>query len=571
MHMLAKRILYRRVAKGFSLRHLSSLPKQNQTSGNSNSGGLKYSILGGLAITAVGGTKLLQDEVGGTEGLQRTLSFYSLAIPSYVTYRAYMAMGLPDEEWDELDRKTSKKGLEKIMSLGGFYVKSGQMAANNIGNAFPKIWQNTMSVLQDECPAKSFDVVKEIIEAEYGRPMEEVFAEFDELPLGAASIGQVHKATLQNGESVVVKVMYPEVENIFRGDVRTIKMFCSVAQPVHVPPLNEVEKQFMTEFDYVQEAKQMDKIRINLEKAGLAGHRKLALVPKPYMGLCTKRVLVMEELKGEKLPTALLRDAERHAAKVGMSVAEFQANESKKVRELKRKGESAQGPNEKEYDIYIKAMDGKRRASNLFAIIHNFTYGILPGVQRKSYLTTDILPINHAKLIDDLVLLHGHEVLVDGYFNGDPHPGNILLLGAKGGKKQLGLIDYGQVKSLTTEERLHMCKLIIALAEDNKNEIVKLMKEAGFQSKTMKEDVIYKYARVSYDEDNDELTEGMHIQLYMEELQRQDPIEQLPDQYIMVGRISVMLRGFAHALRQSRSIAKAWKPIAEKVLKEEMK
>lgn len=154
--------------------------------------------------------------------------------------------------------------------------------------------------------------------------------------------------------------------------------------------------------------------------------------------------------------------------------------------------------------------------------------------------------------------------------SGDPHPGNIFLLGVESGKSKLGLIDYGQVKKISKAERHLMCKIIIALANDNRSEIVELMKEAGYKSKSMNEEVIYKYAKVSYDEDNEELTEGQHIQVFMESLEARDPIEELPTQYIMVGRTSVMLRGLAHALRQSRSVAKAWKPIAEKVLKDDL-
>jgi predicted unusual protein kinase regulating ubiquinone biosynthesis (AarF/ABC1/UbiB family) len=68
-----------------------------------------------------------------------------------------------------------------------------------LGNAFPDIWIDTLSVLQDQVPAKDFSVVKEIIESEYGKPLEEIFATFDEEVIGAASIGQVHRATLVDG------------------------------------------------------------------------------------------------------------------------------------------------------------------------------------------------------------------------------------------------------------------------------------------------------------------------------------------------------------------------------------
>jgi len=212
-------------------------------------------------------------------------------------------------------------------------------------------------------------------------------------------------------------------------------------------------------------------------------------------------------------------------------------------------------------------LDSKRKVSNAAALLHNWTLGLVSGSKRQ-YEGRNTLPLNHAKIIDDLIYIHGHEVLVDGYFNGDPHPGNVIL-SDKNGKAQLGLIDYGQVKELSTSERHLFCKIVIALANDDRPEIIKLMKEAGFKSKYMDEEVIYKYAKVSYDEDNDELTDGKHIQMFMEDLQARDPIQELPKNFIMVGRTSVMLRGLAHALRQSRSIAEAWKPIAEEVLEKE--
>ena len=89
--------------------------------------------------------------------------------------------------------------------------------------------------------------------------------------------------------------MYPDVERLFRGDVRTIKMFAQIAQPVHVPALEQVENQFQNEFDYRREAKQMETIRNNLIHAEFVD--RLCMVPRPYLHLCTKRMLVMEELK----------------------------------------------------------------------------------------------------------------------------------------------------------------------------------------------------------------------------------------------------------------------------------
>jgi hypothetical protein len=92
----------------------------------------------------------------------------------------------------------------------------------------------------------------------------------------------------------------------------------------------------------------------------------------------------------------------------------------------------------------------------------------------------------------------------------------------------------------------------------------------GFKSQHMDPEVIYLYAKAGYDQDNKELTKGMHIQMFMEELERRDRILQLPYDYITVARASLILRGLCHALHQSRSMAKCWRPIAERVLREDI-
>jgi aarF domain-containing kinase len=182
-------------------------------------------------------------------------------------------------------------------------------------------------------------------------------------------------------------------------------------------------------------------------------------------------------------------------------------------------------------------------------------------------------------------------------FNGDPHPGNILLLGVEDGNPRLGLIDYGQVKVLTKDERLLFCQIIVALADNDKKALVELLKKAGYKTRYMvcvhilcamldqlsrcinshvnttapnqDPNIMYRFATLAYDEDSAELTEGKHIQLYMEHLHDNDPVEHLPQQYIMASRVSILLRGLGHAVHQSRSVAKAWKPIAEEELRKE--
>lgn len=81
-------------------------------------------VIGCLSATTVGGLLYLNEHVGGREGLVRTVSFYSLAIPKYIEYRMHMLINSPDDVWDKLHEETSKAGLDKIMELQGETVRS---------------------------------------------------------------------------------------------------------------------------------------------------------------------------------------------------------------------------------------------------------------------------------------------------------------------------------------------------------------------------------------------------------------------------------------------------------------
>lgn len=347
-------------------------------------------------------------------------------------------------------------------------------------------------------------------------------------------------------------------------------MFAKVAQPVHVPALEEIEKQFMTEFDYVQEAKQLETVRENLMKAGLEGPGKLCRVPKAYMEYCTTRVLVMEELHGGKLAEGLREEMRLQASREGKTESQYLADLKQKEAKAREKGEELKGPTSEEYDIYISLLDKKRWLLNTYRRLHNWTIGLLPSAPKKYIEKKSDLPINHAKMIDDILLIHGHEILVDGYFNGDPHPGNILLLREPNGDPQIGLIDYGQVKRLDKKMRHLFAKLIIALDDGKKEDVVELMKDAGMRTKNMDQEVIYSYARVSYDTINDQILGGKHVQMFMEDLEANDPIVQLPRELLMASRCSLIIRGLAQALHQNRRVASAWRPIAERVLREDI-
>lgn len=171
-----------------------------------------------------------------------------------------------------------------------------------------------------------------------------------------------------------------------------------------------------------------------------------------YEDLCSKRLMVMEEVSpSTPLHNALDEQALRIAKSKGMTKEEFMDEEKRKLEEetqrLAKEGKVKDSVSADDYQKYIALQRTKNRATRVLKSFWNWTGG---WVQPNYDLSQDsvVVPLNAARLIDDLLAVHGHEILINGCFNADPHPGNVLCADGK-----LALIDYGQVKRITTKER----------------------------------------------------------------------------------------------------------------------
>jgi predicted unusual protein kinase regulating ubiquinone biosynthesis (AarF/ABC1/UbiB family) len=244
---------------------------------------------------------------GADEGTTRALSMYAAFGPVVVHYRLVEARqkwsGLSREaasaEWQAMDSRYAVATVKRLGEMQGMYVKYGQTAAG-FTDTFSKTWIAEFRKLEDQVPARSSAVVFRTIEEETGRPWTELFSEFDETPLGAASIGQVHRARLRsNGAEVAVKVQYPEVRQLFRTDMAAIRSFLGFASPKHLFTIGQLEKQLGPECDYLQEARNLDEVADNMTKHGFMPRE--VVVPRPVGGISTSRMLVMELLPGLKL------------------------------------------------------------------------------------------------------------------------------------------------------------------------------------------------------------------------------------------------------------------------------
>jgi predicted unusual protein kinase regulating ubiquinone biosynthesis (AarF/ABC1/UbiB family) len=199
---------------------------------------------------------------------------------------------LRPEDHRDLAKRTATYAAE----LRGGIAKLGQLASCRPDLVGP-IWAGELAALQDDVPAIDVAAIRARIEAELGRPIAEVFATLDDEPLAAASLAQVHAATLLDGTRVVVKVQVPGIEDVIAADIAALKTIASTVGEVpgvDLPMLTgELARALAVELDYETEAKSL---------LAYAGN---VVVPLPIAGASSKRVLTMTRIDGERLTTWL--------------------------------------------------------------------------------------------------------------------------------------------------------------------------------------------------------------------------------------------------------------------------
>ncbi|WP_216902823.1 ABC1 kinase family protein [Nocardia alni] len=157
-------------------------------------------------------------------------------------------------------------------------------------------FQHRLAVLRDSAPKVSFETMREVVEEDFGRPLEELFAEFESEPIAAASIGQVYRARLHDGRTVAVKVQYPGIDAAVRSDLKNLAMFrriLATAMPWVTPAvLDELRLHLESELDYVAEAATQRQI------AELYADHPFIVVPPSMPELSSQHVLVSEYFPG---------------------------------------------------------------------------------------------------------------------------------------------------------------------------------------------------------------------------------------------------------------------------------
>ena len=189
-----------------------------------------------------------------------------------------------------------------IEELGPTFIKLAQ-AMSNRADLLPQALIDEFEKLQSNVPPFDVALARQIIEEELGLPITEVFSEFDNVTLGSASIGQVHRARLLTGEEVVVKVQRPGVRDKVRSDLALLRELVrltagflqkqGLSNPQDV--VDAFERSMSKELDYTAEARSMEQFR------KLYADYTTFYIPKPFRELSTERILVIEFVSGCKI------------------------------------------------------------------------------------------------------------------------------------------------------------------------------------------------------------------------------------------------------------------------------
>ena len=298
-----------------------------------------------------------------------------------------------------------------LQQLGPTYVKIGQMVASR-GEALPPALRAELEQLQSDAAPFPWDQAREVIEAEFGRPLEALFATIEEEPFAAASTAQVHRATLTDGRVVAVKVQRPRIVAKTKADLGVLEELAKVAEE---------------RFDIAR-------------KLGAQG--------------------IVREFGAGVIKELDYRNEAYHAQRIAESMRKFP-------------------------EIHIPVVDVER--SGVRVMTAEFVKGIkISDVERLRAADLDTARLGSV-FIRGLI----RQVLIDGFFHGDPHPGNVLVDPETG---RIVFLDFGLVGQLRTEQRLALLQLLYALKSVELQGIADALLSLGepgpdFDERSFREDI----------------------------------------------------------------------------------
>eukprot|EP00854_Cymbomonas_tetramitiformis_P005596 gene5596-6782_t len=361
--------------------------------------------------------------------ITRRFKIYCVAFFVYATYKraGKKAEKIKDvkakaEFWDGVHTRMARYVFQNIVKLEGLWVKLGQFVATRT-DVMPDAWIAELVALQDCLPVRSWSETRRTIEEEFKIPIEKAFETVDKEPLGTASIAQVHRAVLHSGQEVVIKVQHRNIDRIITQDLdNTVYLANYLAA-------KEPKYDFRDEF---------------------AGEDK------------ESRDILTEWCK----ETVKELDFEHEASNMERVAANLRKDPNIHVHipfVVRISGDGGMPPlHPTKRVLLLEFIDGVKPTdlSGLAKI------GVSGRTQCEAILT-------------NITASFAHQVFIDGLFNADPHPGNMLI---QRNSHTPVLIDFGLTKEIPEKQRLAFARLLIAAADYDMTGVLGAMREMGLEN-----------------------------------------------------------------------------------------
>ncbi|MEM9588792.1 MAG: AarF/UbiB family protein [Planctomycetota bacterium] len=345
-----------------------------------------------------------------------------------------------------------------LTELGPTFIKMGQVLAARPDLVGPSLGEELKRLRADVRP-DPIEVVESTLAEELGEDFRTHFQSIDSTPLATASIGQVHRAVLTDGRRVVIKVQRHGIDSTIHEDMDVLSGLAQLAERVEsfaawgpAKMVDQLAPVIFRELDFGRERQHLETFAVMLKQ-----HSADIVIPMPVPELCSRRVLVMDELVGAPLATVLSGDA---------------------TDDLKESGDSA--------SIGGSSTDEILQASDQMHAVDAPEFAKTQRNGKPRQRVTSLGPSQREKLSETIAGAYLMMVFDDGLFHADPHSGNLVLLD----DGRLGILDFGMVGRIDESLRENIEEMLVAIAGGDQSRLTRLIRRVGDAPPTLDESAL---------------------------------------------------------------------------------